>query len=277
MNLENEGLMKMLKDLQEKEKQQEVVGEGFSVEDKDYFQKVYNYLKVNKYDTSRLEERLKTLKMRKVDEAKYGSGSHYEESKNELAYSDELDSYHETFHIATKGIKGYRKGKAFGEGLNEGITDMLAKRIKPDYHINYNFEMIIAETLEKIYGKQVFDSYFKGSCNEFVEQFDREIMIDFLMDIDIYHNLMKEYWENYYISARREGQFGSRTEEILASFEDILYDLNDLVDEDRRQEVVELLNKRLKDPDGQTIMNVISPMNSELVDIESYFDTGRHL
>ncbi len=277
MDLSNEGFMKMLKDMQEKEKQKEIVGEGYKVEDKDYFQKVYNYLKVNKYDTSRFEERLETLKMRKVDEAKYGSGSHYEESKNEVAYSDEIDLYHESFHIATKGIKGYRKGHVIGEGLNEGITDMLAKRINPNYNSNYIFEMIIAETLEKIYSSKVFDSYFKGSCNEFVQQFDREIMIDFLIDVDIYHNLMKDYWENYNMLIKREGQFGSRTEEILQSFEDVLYDLNDLIDAEHKKEAVAILETRLNDDDGKKIMGVISPMNSELIDIRSYFDTGRQI
>lgn len=267
-------LMNLAANLNKKTKN--IVGESFTVEDKDYFKKAYEYLKSNNQDTTRLEERLKTLTMIKNQEMFYSLGSRYDERKNELTYTDEQDLYHETFHIATNGILMRKDKQILGTGLNEGITDMLAKRVNPNVTNSYKVERIIAEALEKAYGKEVFNPYFKGSGQDFINQFDSDLMEDMLMDIDNYSMIMSNFW--YRVSNLSYDKYQEEKEKaspkVSAAFEDIMYDMSELMSDikpEKLEEVVSLIENKLNSEDLSEIEGMINP-NDNKINLKEIFN-----
>ena len=257
-------------------KTKNIVGESFSVDDRDYFKKVYDYLKSNNYDTSRLEERLKTLTMIKGDEQRDGLGSHYSESKNELTYTNEQDLYHETFHIATKGIVIGPLGKQLGTGLNEGITDMLAKRINPNVITHYKVENLIAEVLEKAFGPKVFDSYFKGNGKEYIQQFDSDLMLETLTDIDDYSDAMSSFWDNGNNMEQREQIIAleKSSSYIRGLFDNVMYDLSDLLEnkeQEEKEEIVSFIESKLASKELETVTGILE-YQQEKIDLKEIFN-----
>ncbi len=257
-------------------KTKNIVGESFSVDDRDYFKKVYDYLKSNNYDTSRLEERLKTLTMIKGDEKRDGLGSHYSERKNELTYTDEKDLYHETFHIATKGIVIGPLDKQIGKGLNEGITDMLAKRVNPNVTTHYKVESLIAEVFEKAFGPKVFDSYFKGSGKEFIQQFDSDLMLETLADLDDYSDAMSNFWDdgNNMEQGEQIITLEKRSSYIRDLFDNVMYDLSDLLEAKEpkeKEEIVSFIESKLASKELETVTEILE-YKQEKIDLKEIFN-----
>lgn len=240
---------------------------GYEKEEKDYFLKVYEYLKNNGYSVERFEEKLKTLRLKKGTEQEYGYfGAHYDEKNNSISYINEEDLYHETFHVATSGIE-YKyiddngKESRIGTGLNEGIIDLLTQKITSNVRTNYTFQRICAGVIEKIYGEEIFKPYFEGSLRDFCNQFkDKELVMDLIEDLDEYTNVTIN---------------GKSQESMVESFSNVISDLVGLCEtlpKEKQEEIVKYLDKEFKSDDMlRTIYNV-ERINNEAFNINNYFD-----
>ena len=248
---------------------------GYEVKEKDYFQKIYNYLKENNLDTTRFEEKLKKLQLVKTQKETYGTGAHYDEKDNKIVYTDEDDLYHEAFHVVTKGIVlKPKEGPKLGEGLNEGITDMFTKKVNPNAPTGYHFERICAEVLEKAYGTEVFNPYFEGSGLKFANQFDESAILCLMEDLDEYIELTREYYENM----KNEQPILGIGEEIASCFDDVMKDLIDLCKDNSKKsikEIKKLLETEFSSEEMKPIIGIIENGYGTSIDIQKLFSVEK--
>ena len=243
---------------------------GFDVEEKDYFQKVYNFLKKNNYDTTRFEGKLKTLQLIRVPEKEIGLGASYKEKDNCLVYWNENDLYHETFHIATKGIVISRDDLTIGKGLNEGITDMFTRKIKNDANLHYKFENMCAEVLKMLYGEDIYKPYFNGSGEKFVNQFEQNMIYPFLKSLDEYNSLMTEFYTN--LSNRKS--IGGIHSKIAEAFHKVIFEIVYLCRSNmgnKTSEVGIYLDEQLNSDEFATIRDTIE-IGGGTTHVLKYFD-----
>ena len=237
---------------------------GYDINDRDYFKKTYDYLKKKNIDTTRLEEKLQTVNLYKETEDNYGSQSaHYDEKNNKVVFVNENDLYHETFHMATKGLETINKdGSKKAVGINEGITDLLATKIKENVPTNYVLQMISAKVLEKIYGEDIFIPYFNASYKQFINQFeDKEKIAKLIMDLDIYHEIHTSI----------------RDEKLLPSFYTVLEDLIEISKDLPKEEfndIIDMIEDDLERPGIADVMGYIELGRNKRLNIRKDFSLG---
>ncbi len=138
------------------------------------------------------------------------SGS-YNSRKNEICIiseGKELTLYHELFHMASSRYKnrvkysGFHQSSikmgifSFGEGINEGYTELLSKRyFKNDILVSDSYEYLtfVAEKLEEIIGKDKMQSLYlnsnlKGLINELEKYIKEDEIMIFISDTDFLVN-----------------------------------------------------------------------------------------
>lgn len=255
--LDNIGAIKYLKQAQEKNKK------GYSIDEKDYFQKVYEYLSNNGHDTSRLEEKLKSIVLKKGTPEECGIGAQYDEKNNSITYVNEADLYHETFHVATKGIAKKRSDNSkIANGLNEGLTDMFASKVEENSPTNYVLQMIVAKVLGKVYGEKIYDSYFNGSLPEFINQFeDKEFIGEILLDLDEYTEALANLTDG----------------KLIESFNFVISDLAELcysLPNEELDEVLSMIEKDLKREEIKTVLDIVEYGTKKKFDIREAFTDG---
>ena len=121
-----------------------------------------------------IDKRLETLTIKKINTIlarKLSFGSYYDIIKNEIKLLSEEDIYHELFHAFTSykksnsqfgcGFYQYNYGIKLAKSLDEGYTDLLAKRYF-NTEIFYTVEANIASKIELIFGKEEMETLY---CN----------------------------------------------------------------------------------------------------------------
>lgn len=107
---------------------------------------------------------------------------------------------HELLHMSTRkktkdkchiGFLQVQKNIHIGSALNEGYTEIMCKRLQEDYIISssYQYEMILAEIIEKIIGKEKMkELYFTANLYELVNILSKyntkKNIKNFLIDMD---------------------------------------------------------------------------------------------
>ncbi len=120
----------------------------------------------------------------------------YSQSKNEITIEEdiaELTIYHELFHMASSIYKDGRYYSGFyqvilkqcislGKGINEGYTQLLSKRYFPSSVSAYEYQVLIAEKLEQIIGREKMQSlYLNANLNGLIAELKQYISEDEIM------------------------------------------------------------------------------------------------
>ena len=117
---------------------------------------------------------------------------------------------HEIFHMATSTYKDniqfcgfFQSSKIYdiGNGINEGYTELLARRYFNKEDGYYDDEVIIASLVEEIIGKEIMmDTYFTMDLNRLIRilaNYSNDIMAKkFILDMDKYCNNPMDYLLN---------------------------------------------------------------------------------
>lgn len=192
---------------EEKQDQKKLIGEGFTINDKEEFKKVYNFLVNNGFNTSYYIENLKTLKLYKLPQTTNEKDAinvpaYYNHRKNLLEYTNEEFLGHELLHVASSKnkektgivfIDNQNKLKAIS--LNEGISDYLQKNMFPEYVLCYPLQAYVTEILVEIYGKEILKPYFYADDKLFLSQFnaaDKDFIVTLIQNLDNYKIMLEE-------------------------------------------------------------------------------------
>jgi hypothetical protein len=238
---------------------------GYKISEKEEFRIVYDTIEkfgLNKFNFMFLLRSLTILKENNKDAIASG----YNPRTNTITYINEDALIHELFHMASYKAGNKDSGIALLEGdfrsnvgLNEGITDYFAGLAKSDRSCNYPFEKIVAETLDLLFGKDIFKGYFNNSCDEFINSFPEEIridIIDLMSNLDEYHDLTQSIYSDDYFP-----EDIISLEEITESILKSLVTIGETIGRDKN-EIVEFFNSKVNDPKVQTIRDLIKLDNA---------------
>lgn len=152
----------------------------------------------NREDLVTFENNVKTLSIiKKKNPFSFlcKSEAHYNLYGNKIVLNKKID-FHELFHAASSYYSennmytGFQN-KNFGIGLNEGYTQLLARRYFSDNSEFYLFEMLVSYYLERIIGKKKMQSYYlNGNLPNLIKDltlYSNEISIShFISRLDYY-------------------------------------------------------------------------------------------
>lgn len=265
-NQKNDFMEEVMKKV-EKQKENLIEAQGFVPEDKKYFLETYKFIKENNYPEKIFLTNLKTLKLIKYTEYKSSNiGANYSIKKNEIEYYDEIDLNHESFHVASKfGI--ISKNDEY-IGLNEGITELFASQSSKDKIINYPFEKMIAEIIQKAYGKEIFISYFNSNSKEFLDQFDKKKISILLENLDEYTKTMEYYLR--VLSNMKNNEIYDIKSKLMLDFDSTMDSIVDLIDtkglnpEEQKQldeEITLIIKTNMNTNEMKCIMSLIGNKN----------------
>ena len=142
----------------------------------------------------------------------------YDPIPNIIYIGNDDSIWHEFFHMLSSTVEngvlysGFSrtsfksKIKHIGYGLNEGYTELLARR----YFVNsreintYDTEVYVAERLEKIIGKKRMESLYStanldGLINELIKYDSEDAIIKFIEAVDVIND--------YFISTRKNSNY----------------------------------------------------------------------
>ena len=144
------------------------------------------------------------IKLRKPLFIKYNILADYDVKKNRIRVFNNNSYtviYHELLHMASSyykdrirysGFKQTAGSKEFGQGINEGYTQLLTERYFG--HVNemtgiYEYEMLVASSLEKIVTKSVMEkNYFDANLGNLIKELSvytsEEEVIKFILNTD---------------------------------------------------------------------------------------------
>ena len=128
----------------------------------------------------------------------------YDLIDNEITIDDdtaELSIYHELFHMASSTYRDkikysgfhqtyYKKGIiSLGKGINEGYTELLSRRYFGNLTNAYEYEVLVAEKLEQIIGKEKMQSLYlnsnlKGLIDELKQYISEDEVMKFISNAD---------------------------------------------------------------------------------------------
>lgn len=135
---------------------------------------------------------INSLTVEKVEKIhnKY-SIAYYNPYNNVITYKEENVAqiiYHELLHLASSivndkgtflGISQLNENGLIGEGIDEGYTQVLAKRFFPETSDSYDFQTYVAAHIENIIGKnKMMKFYFKADLKSFINELTKYISLD---------------------------------------------------------------------------------------------------
>jgi len=157
------------------------------------FQKTLN-IKLNHCNLNYFYKNIKKLVIKRT---LFSKNSGYDIKLNILRLSYYEDFEHELFHMASSYCKdNYYSGfsvNLFGNGLNEGYTQVLCNRYFKKDILSYPFETSIALNIEKIIGRKKMEKlYFEVNQDLFINELsgyiNQDIVIYVIKLIDILSN-----------------------------------------------------------------------------------------
>lgn len=177
-----------------------------------------------------------------------------------LEKDNENTIFHELFHLSSTYFDSvtnqYYCGLSvgnFGRGINEGYTDLLAKRyLNSSFEkLGYPFEYIIVKIIEEIVGEEKMKSfYFSANLNDLIEELSkyktREEVIQFIRSVDF---LSKYMFDKKFLPTKEKKL--SHVKEVIVHFlndvycQKIKFDLDIAVANGRHLSYYDLLKKVL--------------------------------
>lgn len=124
----------------------------------------------------------------------------------------EIAIYHELLHMASTkmtddnttrtGFHYINKYGNIGTGINEGYTYLLSKRYFEDTNYGYNYQLIIAERLEEIIGREKMESLYLnanlyGLINELKKYDEEKVIMKFIYNLDFITNVIGDKKRNF--------------------------------------------------------------------------------
>ena len=182
----------------------------------------FKYTLINNFndlDLANFYSNLSTLKVILSTDEVYGkldfyTNGYYDFKHNKIIINknkmDEDVFFHELFHLASNsfmknvktnnvsvGFYQYNGNKNWGLGLNEGYTELLARRffIKKNILYNYDFEVDVSRYLESILGKDKMVSYYlRGNLSMLIDELSKIVykndVLRFISNIDyVYYHI----------------------------------------------------------------------------------------
>ncbi len=132
----------------------------------------------------------------------------YDSEKNTLEYAQKSSIGHELLHLASSyhdkdknitlsGFINYDKDFKYGKALNEGYTDLLARKLFNDKVSFYNEEVRIIKFLELLLNKDELQKYyFNNDLYGFIKRLEtymnKEDSIKFVLNFDLGFSLKKQ-------------------------------------------------------------------------------------
>lgn len=157
---------------------------------------------------------IETFKKKKKKFHNYYTIGTYDTDLNTVYITKEnvdISIYHELFHMASTklsddgvtrtGFHYENKYGNIGTGINEGYTSLLSKRYFEDTKYGYNYELVIAEKLEEIIGKEKMESLYLnanlyGLINELKKYEDEKEIMKFIYNIDFITSIVGDRKRN---------------------------------------------------------------------------------
>lgn len=164
---------------------------------------------IDKQNLNNLYNNLANVKLQKnMRMLLLGIKGKYNSERNELSYSIDGSIEHEIIHLASayydeknnicqSGFVNYDKNLTIGKALNEGYTDLTARRLFNKKTSFYNDEVRIVQFIELLFDKNKLQRYFFNNdivtvVNTLCKYMKRDEAIKLLITFDLAFDLKKQ-------------------------------------------------------------------------------------